>query len=582
MILSFDTPVETEPKGLSLAEFDTARVELTQPEPTVSLAAPAQLSAPEIEELRKEARESLFFFAKGVLGYKDLDPGIHGPICKILEDATIRRLKITLPRSWFKSTLVSIAFPMWCALPRPNLPKDSILGPNIRILIAQNTATNAMKKLAEIDSHFRQNDLFRALFPDLLPKENQTWRVDSKCVPRTLNAPESTFEGVGVKTQIVSRHYDLIIEDDTVAPDFDELGAENVAPTKEDIDLAIGWHRLVPPLFINLDTSRWIVVGTRWFERDLLSWIRDNQPGFYSIDRAVRETDGRPDPEGEIVWNRFNQRVLDELQATMGAYMYSCLYMNLPMSSGEQNFRLEWFEYYEEEESELIVTTTLDPGGDPEDAKGKVDYSAITTTGKSLRTGNIYVLEVSRFKTNPGEMIEKLFGHVQRWKPVKVGIETQAYQRSLLYWIREMKRMRDLNFSVEGITNNRRSKNSRIQGLIPLIQARKLRFRRHQQALVAEFLSFPNGSNDDMIDSLSMHLPLWFMTVGEQEQRQVSEPDPMSLDSAIAEIELRSKQAQGVVNPCFDQVGGLPFDIDDGHDNGEIVFDDVRPRMELV
>lgn len=490
-----------------------------------------------LAELRAEAKANLFFFCKAILGMKDLVLHVHGEMCLLLQDQSKAKVKITLPRSHLKSSIGSIGFPIWSA----------VNDPNIRILIAQNTYGNATKKLNEIRSHFESNEMFKLLFPELLPKKNQTWKTDSLCVPRTINAPESTFEAAGVKTAVVSRHYDIIIEDDTVAPDFDELGMENLAPTKEDIDLAIGWHRLVAPLFVNPKESRNIVIGTRWFERDLLSWIDENEKYFVSYSRTAREN-------GKPIWpERFDDEVLQQLEHSMGPYLFSCLYMNNPLSSSDQVFQLQWINYYDKEDQDIIVTTTVDPGGDPSVAKSKdIDYNAVVTTGKSTSTGRVFVLEVTRERLNSSQLIDKIFEHVRKWKPVMVGIEAQGYQHQLLHWIEEKRRALNQPIVVKPITNNKRSKEARIRGLQPLFAAGMVFFRRHQQPIVSELLAFPRGAHDDMIDALSMQLPMWQNTRVSPRAKRELVYDPLSVEVAMNEVEEKLAERAKLRNPVFD------------------------------
>lgn len=494
----------------------------------------SELTPDLITKIRERAEWDLFFFAKAILGFDWLEPQIHGPICLALEQyKTNTRMRILLPRGWLKTTLCSISYPVWRA----------IQDPNVRILLAQNTFTNATAKLQVIRSIFEQNGLFRAIYPDLLPDKSCTWKSDSLCVKRKGTFPESTFEAAGIRTQVTSRHYDLIIEDDTVAPDLSDLKQENLCPTKEDIEQAIGWHRLVPPLLINPSESQVLVVGTRWFEKDLLSWITENEKYYVSIERACRETNGKADENGELTYpTRFSDKVLSELRASMGPYMFSCLYLNLPVRSSDMIFNIDWFQYYETEPQDLICYTTADPAGDPEDTMGEPDWNVVITCGKNLRTGRVYVLEASRGKMSPGELISTIFDHVRRYKPVKVGIETTQYQKSLLYWIRERMRKEGMWFMVEPLTHSRKTKNSRIMGLQPTISSGMLLFRKSQMAIVNELLAFPLGSNDDLCDALAMQLELWQTTVSLEEEKQKEYAnDPFSLQGAIQSI--RKKQA---------------------------------------
>lgn len=489
-----------------------------------------------LSETRQWAEKSLFFFAKGILGFDRLNPRIHGPICQILETAELRRRsKIVLPRSWYKSTLVSIAYPLWRA----------VKNVNIRILLAQNTYINATSKLGVIGNIILTNPLFRALWPELLPDKSCIWKADKMELKRTQTWPEATFEAAGIKTQIVSRHYDLIIEDDTVAPDLSDIGEENIAPTKDDIDQAIGWHRLVPPLLTSMQEGEIIVVGTRWFEHDLLSWIAANEK-YTTYERAVRENNlGQPDEVGELTFpEQFPENILDELKAALGPYMYSCLYLNKPLRTGDMIFNLEWFKYYEELSRDIIHYTSVDPAGDPEDTKGEPDYNVVATCAKDLVSGRIYLVDYFRAKCSVGDLLDAFFRHVELYKPVKAAIESVAYQKSLLYFIRERQKASRTYTIIEPITHGRKSKNARIQGLQPLLASGNLLIRNHHREFVKEALAFPLGKNDDLIDCVSMQLPIWNLTRTRREQKQNLENDPHSLEGIEKSIRDLHKQKE--------------------------------------
>jgi predicted phage terminase large subunit-like protein len=505
--------------------------------------AQSKLSSKDLDSLRQKATESLYIFSKGILGHDWLLRRIHRPLCEMLQDSNNTRLRIILPRGWLKSTICSISLPLWLA----------VRDPNVRVLVVQNTFTNACKKLAAIRACVEENALFRTLWPDLLPDKGCTWKTEALCLKRTKAHPESTFEAAGTRTKVTSRHYDVIIEDDTVAPDLDDLSLSNMCPTKEDVDQAIGWHRLVPPLLVNPRSSRNIIVGTRWFLHDLLSWNTDNESQFKGYERSCREgPDGEPDPKGRITYpERFDETDLQGLHDALGSYMFSCLYLNTPVRSEDMTFRQEWFDYYVTEPQHLINYTTVDPGGDPEDTKGNPDYNVVMTTGKDLSSGRIYVLDYFHERCNPGELIGAIFRHYKKWHPVKVVVEGVAYQKSLGYWIRERMRKQAEFFNLEFLTHGKASKGSRIQSLQPIIQTKTLVFRKWMTELVNELTSFPLGAHDDLADALAMQQGMWQVTRKKQINRQGYRPDEVPLEDAIAEIVDRKKHSHQAA-PVFD------------------------------
>jgi len=488
-----------------------------------------------LSDSRDLAEKSFYFFAKGICGFDWLDKRVHGPVCAGLQDPDNRRIRTLMPRGWLKTTLCSIAFPVWLATKNPSH----------RTLLVQNTFTNACSKLAVIRGFFERNTLFRSIYEDLLPNKHSTWKSEKLCINRPRELDSATFEAAGTGTQVTSRHYNLIVEDDTVAPDISDLGEMSVCPTKEDVGKAIGWHRLAPPLLTSMRDDRIVVVGTRWFEEDLLSWVAANEPQYRGVTLSA-ETD-----EGEPVWpERFPREVLEALKAALGPYMYSCLYLNKPIRSDDMIFNEGWFKYYSHEPKLLMTYTTVDPAGDPEDSKGEPDWNVVLTCGKDLVDGRVYVLDYQREKCSPGRMIDMIFEQVAKWSPVKVGIETVAYQKSIQYWVREKMRSKNKWFEIEPITNTRRSKNARIMGLQPLFANGAIMLRNWMGELRSELLAFPYGKNDDLADALSMQLGLWTLTSTIADAK-AEEPDPWTVEGLIAELRGRYRPPTGVEDVLF-------------------------------
>lgn len=520
---------------------------------------PEQLNT---DALRLKSQSSLYFFAKGVLGYDWLVPHIHGPLCLALEelaqcldadpageDELLNRLLCELPRGWLKTTLCSIAFPIWL----------SIRKPNIRILVVQNSATNAQKKLSVIRGQWEQNDLLRTLFPELLPTKSSVWKADSLCITRSASFAESTYEAAGTSTRVVSRHYDVVIEDDTVAPDYDELGKESLAPTHEDVQKAIGWHRSnVLPLLNNPRCGINLVVGTRWYDQDLIRWVKDNEPQFRVISRACRENaEGKADPKGELTYpERFGNQTLRELETALGQYMFFCLYYNMPVRSEDMAFRSEWFEYYEVPPvlSSLAIYTTVDVGTDPKLSKsGHTDYCVVMTCGKDLITGHVYVLDYFHKQANPGELCAAIFAAAIKYNPVVVAYQGIAFERSLNYWLKELMRQHQHWFNLMQLPGSNRedAKNRAIEGLIPLFQNGVIYLRTWMRELVSELTVFPLGRNDDLADALSMQQFLWKRTKTKREYRQIGRvTGGLTLESGCAEIKARRRG--GLTSATFD------------------------------
>jgi predicted phage terminase large subunit-like protein len=254
---------------------------------------------------------------------------------------------------------------------------------------------------------------------------------------------------------------------------------------------------------------------------------------------------------------RFDADVLAEYETTLGPYFFSTLMLNRPVGIGDMLFRAEWLREYEElpPRQSLHVYTTIDPATDPELSTSRaddLDYSVVMTCGKDMITGDIYVLDYFRERCNPGDMAAAIFEQVLTWRPIVVGYEDVAYQKSLDYWLKELMRQRSQFFILEPIKRvGRKSKETHIMGLQPIAAAGALYLRSWMNDLRTEFLSFPRGAHDDLIDALAMQTQLWKRTRSKREERQGRNLDsPFSLDAAIESI--RARNRTGRDNIIFD------------------------------
>lgn len=526
-----------------------------------------QLDPDTIEKLREKAKEDLFFFARAILGFADLDPKIHKEVCDNLQNFNKNtRITIELPRTWFKSSIVSIAYPIWRA----------INNPNVRGLIAQNTYGNACRKLKAISSIFDKNALFRALFYYVLPDKTCRWSSECLEVKRTQAHPEGTFEAAGIGTATTSRHYDFIIQDDTIAPRKDDMTGIVQQPTTLDIEKAIGWHSLCHPMLLHPSKSQVVVVGTRWAERDLLGYVYEHFPEYKNIRKTACEKNGEPcslEEGGKPTWSRFDEDVLRAIERQEGPYMFACLYLGKPTAAINQVFRREWIRYYDKHARESYACTSVDLASAEKEESSEPDYNVIMTTCIEPKSGRIYVLEYTRERMNPSKVIDCIFQHHLRHRPVKIRVEAIGYQRTLVHFLKRRQKKQNILFDVDEIKSYKQSKVDRIRGLQPYFAAGLISIREGMIELEQELLAFPKGMHDDVIDALSAQTGFW---VEMTEMARMTAPrkaiDIFSGEAIIGELK---NQASAIVRYPYD-MGNL-----DDYYLGEMVRSDVR-RAELM
>jgi predicted phage terminase large subunit-like protein len=411
--------------------------------------------------------------------------------------------------------------------------------------------TNAKKKISSIKAIFEQNALFRALFPELLPAGDKPWSSECLTVNRSIAAPEGTFEPAGTGTAVTSRHYDVVIEDDTVAPDFDAMSGEIQQPTKAEVEKAIGWHKLCHPLLLHPLKSQIVIIGTRWAPDDLLGWIFKHSPGYTVLSRCALELPGKvgvpasKSSGGRPIWDRFNDEALSELEASVGPLMFSTLYLNSPTAGLSMVFRRENIQYYESLPRDLVYCTSVDPAPTDSSTTTDSDYSVVLTTACDPATSEVFVVHYDRKRVDPGELIELIFNHNRAYKPMLVKIESVAYQRTLCYWVRRRQEQLGERFYVDEVKNAKTSKSARILGLQPWFAAGRVSIRVEHSDLERELLSFnperKYAGHDDCIDALSMHVKFWSDAIADYRAATETEVEVDAFSGAALLSELKAR-----------------------------------------
>jgi predicted phage terminase large subunit-like protein len=464
--------------------------------------------------LRDTVCRSLYSFCKLVLGYKDMTPSLHGLVCRYLESPRQHKL-IVLPRGHLKTSVCTIGYALWRVCKNPN----------IRILIANATATNASHFLRNIESHIETNNVLRWLFPEIVPPRlsDVKWTETEMEVNRTQHWPEATVEAIGVGGTVVSRHYDLIIEDDLLAP-------EDGFVTNELVQKTIEWHKYATSLFVNPALGEQVVVGTRWLYDDFIAYLFQNEKWFLpALYKGVYE-DGKP------IWpERFTPEVIDRILEQQQPRIFSAQYMNDPVHEDARSFDPAWFRFYTTLPEVMRCVTAIDPAISQ---KKHGDYSAIVTVAQD-RAYNRYVVDARRGRWGIDELIDNVFDVYRRWKPVRVGLETVMFQKALMWPFREAMRREDTIIPiVELRPSSRVTKEGRIQALHEYFANGSLYLNKAHEDLLAELRGWPAIAHDDLLDALAYAMQMLVRPPREEEELRWN---PFSFESLRKELKLKQE-----------------------------------------
>jgi len=442
---------------------------------------------------------------KAIIGFEDLVPGIHGDMCRWIERPTRRKLGL-VPRDHLKTSIWTIA----------DTVRRIAVDPNVRMLIGNETATNAAHFLRRIQAVFDRAQIFRWLFPEIIPEAGKTkWSETEMLVKRDQDYPESTVEAMGVGGAVVSRHYTHIKLDDLVGKE----ASESVDVMKKTID----WYLYTESLLVKpLDPID--VYGTTWTFKDLYAWIQEHEVDIDIFHRkAVRK-------DGSTLWpERFPLEELERIRNKIGPFKFSCQYQNEPFDPEHMTFDPGWLRYYELDGWEpdpdtgsqvlrfvgqpkpvrVIPVILIDPAISEKDYNAR---SAVVCAGLD-EMERILVLEAWAQRCQPLVMIEKVFEMAERWDPMLVAVEGVAYQRALKGFMEAecQRRRRWLNIR-EVRPGSREGKETRIRGLQPYAERGRLWLRRSTcRLMIEEFESFPIGDTVDLLDALGYGPQVWVM-----------------------------------------------------------------------
>jgi predicted phage terminase large subunit-like protein len=448
-------------------------------------------------------RDDLKFLCTQFLGYSDWDI-VHDDVQKFLMRAA-KKKALLLPRGHLKSTLVTVAYTVQAILRNPN----------VRVLIANQVWDMSRRFLGEVKAQLEGSQL-KYLFGDF---QSSRWNADDIIVKqRTKPHKEPTVLTTGVEAETTGGHFDLILMDDLT-------GLQNSA-TPDQREKTKRFRRSMVNLLEPGGTL--IDIGTRWHLDDTFSEIFEKEARYYDVMvRKVVEN-------GTIIFpkhfsKKFNPITKDwvsvptencmdyiqHLKESMPMDEYLAQYENNPISPENQIFKEEMFKYWNKRPEGLYVGMAVDLAISQ---RTEADYTAMVVLGMDSKW-DIFVLDYMRGHWGVSDIVKNVFDMQERWKPNTVGMETNGFQRTLKLSCEDEMRRRKKYFPIEEIrTGPDQSKINRIKSLEPFYRQGKVShaFWMKGKDFEGELLTFPKGKHDDIIDAVSMALPL--MSPGQERQ----------------------------------------------------------------
>jgi predicted phage terminase large subunit-like protein len=402
-------------------------------------------------------------------------------------------------REHFKSSVITFGLTI----------QDILKDPEVTFGLFSHTRPIAKAFLRQIMREFEENETLHVAFPDVLwgkdIRSAPKWSEDDGIiVKRKSNPKEATIEAWGlVDGQPTSKHYKKLLYDDVVV--------RETVTTPEQIEKTMTALEQSYNLGVTPGGVR-RMAGTRWHYHD---------PHRTVIDRGTfkpREHPGKKGgtEDGESVY--WPEEVHLEKRRDMGPYTYAAQILLNPKADGMQGFGREWIRKYKKMPSVAKMNGYILVDAASSKKKGS-DYTSMWVVGLNVDR-NRYALDIVRDRLNLKERSNRLFELHRKWTEAGLKILQVRYERyGMLSDIEHMQsRMEDENyrFTITEVAGQT-SKHDRIKRLVPIFEQGQFwlpesfnvtDWQRTTVDLVRsfieeEFLAFPVGLHDDMMDSLA-------------------------------------------------------------------------------
>lgn len=471
--------------------------------------------------LKRKARADILGYPKAILG---LEPSEHHKIIlNALEDVRLgrcKRLIICLPPGSAKSTYASYIWPSWVLGHHPDWP----------IILASHTQSLAESFSVKVRTLIQSKEYLNFWGIDKFLSDLDQARDNWKTIGG------GGILSVGAEGAITGYRSQIGIIDD---PFSGRQDADSPLRRQRVWDWYINdfWTRLKPSAGV-------VIIATRWHEDDLIGRLveRQNKGGEqWKIISIPMECDSADDPLkrkiGERLWSGYFTEDMVRI-AKLDARAWSALYQQRPRPGSGGEFERKWIKFYhnepELERPGKSVYILVDPSSGKRTATtgaNKSDYTSICVIGLG-EDGNYYLLDALRDRltlTDRGRALMKLH---RKWKPIEVRYEEYGMQADIAY-INELQERENYRFSIIPV-KGRLDKENRIRRMVPTFAQGKFFFpqtlyRSMDNVVVdlidvfteQEYLAFPVGRHDDMIDAMSRifepDLPLIWPTPQEEE-----------------------------------------------------------------
>jgi predicted phage terminase large subunit-like protein len=431
-------------------------------------------------DAQQKAKKSFLAFCQYV--WPEMIVGEHHRLIAEKLDRVVsgecKRLMIAMPPRHGKSQMGSYLFPAYLM---GRVPKS-------KLIVGSHTA-ELSQRFGRMIRNLVSEDRYKDVFPDM------TLSADSKAAGRwdTSQGGEAFFIGKG--GAMTGRGGDIVILDDIL----DEQDAQS----DTSMDNTFEWYTSGPRQRLQPNGSI-IVINTRWRTDDLTGRLLRAQGQPRSDNWEVLEFPAIL-PSGKPLWPQYWDLLeLEKVRTAIGQRKWNAQWQQTPTAEEGAILKREWWRRWPSDDLPPVdyIIQSYDTAYSK---KETADYSVITTWGvfypNADSGANIILMDVERGRWDFPELKRKAFEHYKHWNPDNVLIEAKATGTVLQ---QEMRRTGiPVTMYNPGGRRAGQDKVSRANAVAPMFESGMVWALHTQWAdeLIEECAAFPNGDNDDMVDS---------------------------------------------------------------------------------